>query len=74
MAAVTLSVAAAERTANAGTSVLKGGDIPGSGSVPDDVLDQIDDIVPPGQNLHAADSGWQHPALASAGLRRRNER
>jgi aryl-alcohol dehydrogenase-like predicted oxidoreductase len=37
----------------------------------DDVLDRIDEIVPPGQNLHTADAGWQSPALTNAALRRR---
>jgi aryl-alcohol dehydrogenase-like predicted oxidoreductase len=37
----------------------------------DDVLDRIDEIVPPGTNLHAADAGWQHPALTTPFLRRR---
>jgi len=37
----------------------------------DDVLDRIDEIVPPGTNLQAADAGWQHPALGTPALRRR---
>jgi len=37
----------------------------------DDLLDRIDEIVPPGQNLNPADAGWQNPALSSAALRRR---
>ena len=36
----------------------------------DDVLDRIDEIVPPGTNLNATDAGWQNPAL-SRGARRR---
>jgi aryl-alcohol dehydrogenase-like predicted oxidoreductase len=36
-----------------------------------DVLDRIDEIVPPGVNLHTADAGWQSPALTKAELRRR---
>ncbi len=36
-----------------------------------EMLDAIDEIVPPGRNLSAADSGWQPPALADATLRRR---
>ena len=36
----------------------------------DDVLDRIDEIVPPGVNLNPGDGGWQNPALA-AGARRR---
>jgi len=37
----------------------------------DEVLDRIDEIVPPGTNLHPADAGWQHPALTIPELRRR---
>jgi aryl-alcohol dehydrogenase-like predicted oxidoreductase len=36
----------------------------------DDVLDRIDEIVPPGTNLNEADGGWQNPALAPAARRR----
>ncbi|MEA2372043.1 MAG: hypothetical protein QOH12_2437 [Solirubrobacteraceae bacterium] len=36
----------------------------------DDVLDRIDEIVPPGTNLNAADGGWQNPALDPAARRR----
>jgi aryl-alcohol dehydrogenase-like predicted oxidoreductase len=36
----------------------------------DDVLDKIDEIVPPGTNVNPADTGWQNPALAP-GRRRR---
>jgi aryl-alcohol dehydrogenase-like predicted oxidoreductase len=35
-----------------------------------DVLDRIDEIVPPGTNLNPADSGWQNPALAPSARRR----
>jgi aryl-alcohol dehydrogenase-like predicted oxidoreductase len=37
----------------------------------DDVLDRIDDIVPPGTNLNPADQGWVAPAVASPWRRRR---
>ncbi len=37
----------------------------------DDVLDRIDEIVPPGVTLNPADAGWQPPELGDAGLRRR---
>ncbi|MBO0788512.1 MAG: aldo/keto reductase [Actinobacteria bacterium] len=37
----------------------------------DDVLDRIDQLVPPGTTLNQADAGWQPPALADPGLRRR---
>jgi aryl-alcohol dehydrogenase-like predicted oxidoreductase len=36
-----------------------------------EVLDRIDEIVPPGRNLNPADSGWTPPALADSRLRRR---
>jgi aryl-alcohol dehydrogenase-like predicted oxidoreductase len=37
----------------------------------EDVLDRIDQIVPPGLNLNPADGGWQSPALEPAARRRR---
>ena len=37
----------------------------------DDVLDAIDEIVPPGTNLNAADAGWQPPHLDEPASRRR---
>jgi aryl-alcohol dehydrogenase-like predicted oxidoreductase len=36
----------------------------------DDILDRIDEIVPPGTNLNVTDAGWQNPALAPAARRR----
>ena len=36
-----------------------------------DVLDRIDEIVPPGTTIAAADAGYAPPALADASLRRR---
>jgi len=36
-----------------------------------EVLDQIDEIVPPGTTISAADSGYQPPALSDPFLRRR---
>ena len=36
----------------------------------DDVLDEIDEIVPPGVNLREGDAGWQNPALDPAARRR----
>jgi aryl-alcohol dehydrogenase-like predicted oxidoreductase len=36
----------------------------------DDLLDRIDEIVPPGVNLNPADGGWSNPALAPAARRR----
>ncbi len=35
-----------------------------------EVLDRIDQIVPPGINLNPADGGWQNPALEPAARRR----
>jgi hypothetical protein len=37
----------------------------------DDILDRIDQIVPPGLTLNPADSGWQAPVLADPAARRR---
>lgn len=37
----------------------------------DDVLDAIDDIVPPGTTLNGMDDGWAPPSLSQARLRRR---
>jgi aryl-alcohol dehydrogenase-like predicted oxidoreductase len=36
----------------------------------DDVLDRVDEIVPPGVNLNPSDEGWQNPALQPEALRR----
>ena len=36
-----------------------------------DVLDRIDDIAPPGQNVGGADPGWAPPSVTDAALRRR---
>jgi aryl-alcohol dehydrogenase-like predicted oxidoreductase len=36
----------------------------------DDVLDRIDEVVPPGTTLNAADAGWQPPWLAPQWRRR----
>jgi aryl-alcohol dehydrogenase-like predicted oxidoreductase len=36
----------------------------------DQVLDRIDEIVPPGVNLNPADGGWSNPALEPAARRR----
>jgi diketogulonate reductase-like aldo/keto reductase len=37
----------------------------------DELLDKIDEIVPPGMNVTRRDAGYVPPALASAELRRR---
>ncbi len=36
----------------------------------DDVLDRIDEVVPPGVNLNPADGGWSNPALEPSARRR----
>ena len=36
-----------------------------------DVLDRIDEIVPPGTDFSAADTGWVPPSIASSRRRRR---
>jgi aryl-alcohol dehydrogenase-like predicted oxidoreductase len=38
--------------------------------LPDDVLDRIDEIVPPGVNVNHTDVGWDNPALAPTARRR----
>jgi aryl-alcohol dehydrogenase-like predicted oxidoreductase len=38
--------------------------------LPDDVLDRIDEIVPPGVNVNPADAGWDNPELSAAARRR----
>jgi aryl-alcohol dehydrogenase-like predicted oxidoreductase len=37
----------------------------------DEILDAIDQIVPPGTTLNPADAGWRPPWLDDAALRRR---
>ena len=44
---------------------------PASG-LPAELLDRIDEIVPPGVNLNPSDRGFEPPALADASLRRRS--
>ena len=39
--------------------------------LPEDILDRIDEIVPPGTNLNPPDAGYVPPALADKRLRRR---
>jgi aryl-alcohol dehydrogenase-like predicted oxidoreductase len=36
----------------------------------DEVLDRIDEIVPPGVNVNSTDAGWDNPSLAPAARRR----
>ncbi|HTU86396.1 MAG TPA: aldo/keto reductase [Solirubrobacteraceae bacterium] len=40
-------------------------------TLPDDVLDRIDEIVPPGVTINPVDAGWQNPALEPAARRSR---
>jgi aryl-alcohol dehydrogenase-like predicted oxidoreductase len=40
-------------------------------SLTEDVLDRIDEIAPPGQNVGSTDAGWTPPSIADKGLRRR---
>jgi aryl-alcohol dehydrogenase-like predicted oxidoreductase len=55
------------RTMEQLTSLLKSDEIRLDGAI----LDSIDEIVPPGTDLNAADSGWAPPWLAEPALRRR---
>ena len=43
----------------------------GDRQLPDEVLDRIDEIVPPGVTLNRVDGGYQNPALAAQARRRR---
>jgi aryl-alcohol dehydrogenase-like predicted oxidoreductase len=46
--------------------------LPAAGlSLSDDVLDRIDEIVPPGEDLLTNDAGWTAPAIEDKRLRRR---
>jgi aryl-alcohol dehydrogenase-like predicted oxidoreductase len=38
----------------------------------DDLLDQIDDVVPPGTNLNPSDNGWVPPSITDPAQRRRH--
>jgi aryl-alcohol dehydrogenase-like predicted oxidoreductase len=40
-------------------------------SLDDELLDRIDEIVPPGENVNPSELGWEPPWLADASLRRR---
>ena len=53
------------RTMDQLTDLLAGASV----MLDDDVLDRIDQIVPPGMTLNPADSGWQPPVLADPGLK-----
>ncbi|MDA8040423.1 MAG: aldo/keto reductase [Actinomycetota bacterium] len=47
--------------------LLAGADL----ALSDDVLDRIDEIVPPGSTVNPADAGWEPPALSDPWCRRR---
>jgi Aldo/keto reductase family len=53
------------RTMDQLTDLLAGASV----MLDDDVLDRIDQIVPPGMTLNPADSGWQPPVLTDPGLK-----
>ena len=55
------------RTMDQLTDLLAGASV----TLEDDVLDRIDQIVPPGVDLNPADAGFQPPVLADAAARRR---
>jgi aryl-alcohol dehydrogenase-like predicted oxidoreductase len=55
------------RTMDQLTDLLAGESV----TLDDDVLDEIDEIVPPGVTLNAPDAGWQPPSLTDPSLRRR---
>jgi aryl-alcohol dehydrogenase-like predicted oxidoreductase len=55
------------RTMDQLTDLLSGA----SATLSDEVLDRIDQIVPPGVTLNPGDAGWQAPVLADASARRR---
>jgi hypothetical protein len=40
-------------------------------SLSDELLDRIDEIVPPGLNVNPSERGWDPPWLTDASLRRR---
>ena len=55
------------RTMDQLTDLLAGASV----TLDDGILDRIDQIVPPGVTLNAADAGWQPPALTDPAARRR---
>ncbi|MFC7546543.1 aldo/keto reductase [Plantactinospora sp. GCM10030261] len=61
------SVIIGPRTMDQLDAALKGAAL----TLDDAVLDRIDEIVPPGEDLYAADGAWRPPALADPTLRRR---
>jgi hypothetical protein len=57
------------RTMEQLTDLLAGQDV----GLDDATLDRIDELCPPGSNVHPGDSGWTSPALAP-GARRSDRR
>src|SRR6516165_3804441 len=57
------------RTMDQLTDLLAGASV----TLDDDVLDGIDEIVPPGVTLNPADEGWQPSVLADPAARRRSQ-
>ncbi len=55
------------RTMEQLTDLLAGAEV----ALDDEILDRIDQIVPPGTNLNPADAGWQPPSLTDPAARRR---
>jgi hypothetical protein len=55
------------RTMDQLTDLLAGAPV----ALDDEVLDQIDRIVPPGVTLNAPDAGWLAPSITDPALRRR---
>jgi len=55
------------RTMDQLTGLLAAADV----TLEDDILDRIDQIVPPGTTLNTADGGWLPPALTDPAARRR---
>ena len=62
------SVIIGPRTMDQLDAALKGAAL----TLDDAVLDQIDQIVPPGTDLYQADGAWRPPALTEPALRRRS--
>jgi aryl-alcohol dehydrogenase-like predicted oxidoreductase len=58
------------RTMEQLTSQLPAADV----VIPDDALDRIDEIVPPGRNFSWSDAGWVPPTVADPRQRRRGAR
>jgi aryl-alcohol dehydrogenase-like predicted oxidoreductase len=54
------------RTMEQLTDVLDGADV----KLTNEVLDRIDELVPPGTNINEADAGWQPPGLSRRARRR----